>query len=156
MDLGVQVEGYCSDLQRVWYFLRPGELEPPAEVMRAFAAVAGAIQTASGLVRPGVPGWEVDAAARSYLTKAGYPEFPHALGHSVGRSAHDGGTGFYPRWDRYGGKPYGRLAAGGIYTLELGVRSPVGYIGLEEMIAITEDGCEWLSEPQRAPYLVAG
>lgn len=154
MDFGVKVGGYCSDNQRVWYFLRNEESEPPAEAVRAFQAVAGAIQAAADFVRPGVKGWEVDAAAREFIVNAGYPEYPHALGHSVGRHSHDGGVGFYPRWERYGNKPYGAIPTGGIYTLELGIRSEFGYIGLEEEILITETGCEWLFAPQKSLILI--
>lgn len=154
MDFGVKVDGYCSDHQRVWYFLREGETEAPAAVVEIFDAVAGAIQAAADYVRPGLEGWEVDAVARGYLVAAGYPEYPHALGHSVGRYAHDGGVGFYPRWERYGDKPYGRIAEGQVFTLELGVRSEFGYISLEEEILVTANGCEWFSPPQKALMLV--
>lgn len=154
MDFGVRVDGYCSDNQRVWYFLRGGETEAPPEVTRIFQAVAGAIQAAADFVRPGVQGWEVDAVARRYIVEAGYPEYPHALGHSVGRHSHDGGVGFYPRWERYGQKPYGRIYEGGVFTLELGVRSEFGYIGLEEEILVTANGCEWMVPPQQELILV--
>jgi Xaa-Pro aminopeptidase len=122
--------------------------------VEVFEAVAGAIQAAADYIRPGLEGWEVDAVARNYLMAAGYPEYPHALGHSVGRYAHDGGTGFYPRWERYGDKPYGQIAAGQVFTLELGVRSEFGYISLEEEILVTADGYEWFSPPQRELMLV--
>jgi Xaa-Pro aminopeptidase len=154
MDFGVKTNGYCSDHQRVWYFLREGETEAPPEVVKIFEAVAGAIQAAADFVRPGVQGWEVDAVARDYLVQAGYPEYPHGLGHSVGRYAHDGGVGFYPRWERYGSKPYGRISEDWVFTLELGVRSEFGYISLEEEILITANGCEWFSPPQKALLLV--
>ena len=156
MDYGVKLEGYCSDHQRMWYCLRPGETEAPAEVQRIFNAVAGAIQAAADFVRPGVKGYEVDAVARTFITEAGFEEYPHALGHSVGRYAHDGGVGFYPRWERYGTKPYGTIMAGQIFTLELGVRSPFGYISLEEEVLITESGCEWIVPPQKTIWLIAG
>ncbi len=154
MDFGVKVDGFCSDNQRVWYFLRPGETRAPAEVQRIFDTVRGAIQAAADFVRPGLQGWEVDAVARKFITDAGYPEYPHALGHAVGRYAHDGGVGFYPRWERYGDKPYGRIAAGQVFTLELGIRSPFGYISLEEEILVTETGSEWLWPPQTELILV--
>lgn len=154
MDFGVKVNGYCSDHQRVWYFLREGETEAPPEVAKIFEAVAGAIQAAADFVRPGVQGWQVDAVARDYLVQAGYPEYPHALGHSVGRYAHDGGIGFYPRWERYGSKPYGRISEDWVFTLELGVRSQFGYISLEEEILVTATGCEWFSPPQKSLMLI--
>lgn len=154
MDFGVVYEGYSSDHQRVWYFLREGETEAPAEVTKIFEVVVGAIQAGAEAVRPGVQGWEVDAVARQYLIEAGYPEFPHALGHSVGRYAHDGGTGFYPKWERYGSKPYGRISPGQVFTLELGIRSEFGYISLEEEILVTPTGYEWFSPPQQTLMLV--
>jgi Xaa-Pro aminopeptidase len=154
MDFGVKVDGFCSDNQRVWYFLRPGEVQAPAEVQKVFATVRGAIQAAADFVRPGLQGWEVDAVARKFIVDAGYPEYPHALGHAVGRYAHDGGVGFYPRWERYGDKPYGHIAAGQVFTLELGIRSPYGYISLEEEILVTPTGCEWVWPPQKKLMLV--
>src|SRR5689334_24186202 len=33
-----------------------------------------------------IQGYQVDAAARSYLTGKGFPEYMHALGHSVRRA----------------------------------------------------------------------
>jgi Xaa-Pro aminopeptidase len=132
MDFGVKLNDYCSDHQRVWYCLRPNEDKPPAEVLHAFNAVKAAIQNAAAAIRPGVIGWEIDAIARQTITAAGYPEYPHALGHQVGRAVHDGGVGFYPRWERYGDKPYGTIDAGMVLTLELGVRTRYGYISLEE------------------------
>src|SRR5262249_7886428 len=42
IDLGVKHEGYCSDLQRMWYVRRPGEDGPPPAIQRAFATVVQA------------------------------------------------------------------------------------------------------------------
>ena len=105
VDFGVSRDQYTSDLQRVWYFLDEGETGPPGEVQRAWDALWASIDAGVAALRPGVAGWEVDAAARSSLVDAGYPEPMHALGHQLGRSAHDGGTTLAPRWDRYGAAP---------------------------------------------------
>lgn len=155
MDFGVKQDGFCSDLQRMWYFLDEGETQPPDDVQRAWDACWGAIDAGAALMKPGVVGWEVDAAARQYLVEAGYPEYQHALGHHLGRVAHDGSTLLGPRWDRYGQTPYGVVEAGNVFTLELGTFVPGrGYIGLEEDVLVTESGVEWLSTPQRKLWLV--
>jgi Xaa-Pro aminopeptidase len=156
MDFGVKQDGFCSDNQRVWYFMRDGETAAPAGVQHAFESVRDGIQAAFDAVKPGMQGWEVDAVARQFIVNAGYPEYPHALGHQVGRYAHDGGVGFYPRWERYGNKPFGRVAAGQVFTLEFGVRTEWGYISIEEMIVLRENGAEWLVPPQKELWLVTG
>jgi Xaa-Pro aminopeptidase len=81
----------------------------------------------------------------------------HALGHQVGRQAHDGGAVLGPTWERYGRTPYLPLREGEIYTVELGITVPGrGYLGLEEMVRVTADGIEWLSERQLSMPFLAG
>jgi Xaa-Pro aminopeptidase len=156
MDFGVLRDGYASDLQRVWYFLDEGETEAPEDVQRAWGALLASIDAGAEVLRPGVAGWEVDAAARASLVAAGYPEPMYALGHQLGRAAHDGGTVLAPRWDRYGASPFGLVEEGNVFTLEFGTAVPGrGYIGLEEDALVTGDGVEWLSTPQRALWLVS-
>ncbi len=154
-DFGVQKDGYCSDLQRMWYLLDEGESEPPAEVVAAWEAIWASMDAGAAVLRPGVQGHEVDAAARASLVAAGYDEPKYALGHQLGRAAHDGGALLAPLWDRYGDAPRGLVEEGQVYTLEYG--APVdgrGYIGLEEDVLVTADGIEWLSTPQRELWLV--
>ena len=155
IDFGVSRDSYASDLQRVWYFLDEGETAPPDDVVRAWDALWASIDAGAAALMPGAAGSEVDAAARESLVAAGYPEPMHALGHQLGRSAHDGGTTLAPRWDRYGSAPFGLVEAGNVFTLEYGTAVPGrGYIGLEEDVLVTDDGIEWLSTPQRELWLV--
>lgn len=150
IDLGVIRDGYSSDMQRCWYVPQPGQNGVPAEVARAFEAVYGAISAGADQLKPGVAGWEVDAAARDFLTAGGYPEYLHAFGHQVGRLAHDGGAILGPRWPRYGRTPLIPIHEAEVYTLELGVSVPDhGYLGLEEMAVVTSDGCSWLTDRQK-------
>jgi Xaa-Pro aminopeptidase len=154
MDFGVQESGFCSDLQRMWYVPQEGETEPPDDVRRAWYACWAAIDAATTVLKPGVRGWEVDAAAREHLVSAGFPEYQHALGHHLGRACHDGATLLGPRWERYGDTPNGIVEEGNVFTLELGTFVPGrGYIGLEEDVRITANGLEWLSTPQREIWL---
>lgn len=149
-DFGVRQDDYCSDIQRVVYVLRDDEEDAPPPVQRAFQVVREAIEAARAALRPGAAGHEVDAAARKVIVAAGYPSYPYATGHQLGRSAHDGGTILGPLWERYGDAPRQQVEAGEVYTLEPGLAVPgYGYLGLEEDVVVTETGAEYLGLPQQ-------
>jgi Xaa-Pro aminopeptidase len=155
MDFGIKYKGYCSDLQRCWYVLKDNESKAPAPVQKGFEVIRDAIQKVADAIEPGVMGVEMDDIARNYIVKSGYPEYPHGLGHQVGREVHDGGAGLFPRWERYGQTPFMRLEAGQIFTIE--PRLPVegyGVVTIEEEVLITENGCEFLSTPQKELMLI--
>jgi len=155
IDFGVKVKGFCSDLQRTWYFLRKGEKDAPQEVKKAFNTVRDAIQKAAQFLKPGVQGWEVDNVARQYIVSQGFDEYPHALGHQVGRAAHDGAGTLCPIWERYGNLPYLQVEQGQVYTLEPRVTCEgFGVATIEEEVVVTKDGCEFISEPQRELILI--
>lgn len=150
VDFGVRHQSYCSDLQRMWWVGKSGDGVPEA-VSKAFATIVEAIEKSAAALKPGVVGWEVDQIARDCLTAAGYEEYGHALGHQLGRSAHDGGgAALAPRWERYNETPYRPVEKGNVFTLEPSILVPDhGLVALEEDVLVTEDGCEFLSRPQR-------
>jgi Xaa-Pro aminopeptidase len=149
VDFGVRLNDYCSDLQRLVYFRKPGELALPAELDRAFNTVHSIISETAKVSRPGALGWEIDAVARKMLVENGYPEYQHALGHQLGRDAHDGGAIIGPKWDRYGSTPFIALETGNAFTLELEIMLPgIGCVGLEEDVVISEQGARFLCPRQ--------
>lgn len=155
MDFGINLNGYCSDLQRTWYILKDNETEAPAEVLKGFNVIVDSIIMSSAAIKPGKKGWEIDDVARSYITSNGYEEYPHGLGHQVGRVAHDGGALLGPRWERYGNIPYLEIEENNVFTIE--PRLPIknhGIATIEEIVVVTKDGCEYLSEPQKEIYLI--
>ena len=155
IDFGVKVEEYCSDLQRTWYFLKEGETKAPEIVQKAFDTVRDAIALAAEKIRPGMEGRAVDALARGHITDAGFGEYPHALGHQIGRKAHDGGTLLCPEWERYGELPYMKVEEGQTYTLEPRIILPgYGVATIEEIIVVRPDGGEFLSRKQTEIFLI--
>ncbi len=155
MDFGIKLNGYCSDLQRTWYVLKEGETEVPEAVTHGFNTILESVQNAFEAIKPGKMGWEIDEVARSYIVDKGYEEYPHGLGHQVGRVAHDGGALLGPRWERYGNIPYLKIEKNNIFTIE--PRLPIkgyGIATIEEIIVVNEDGAEYLSQPQKDIYVI--
>jgi len=155
VDFGVRRNGFCSDLQRTWYMLRPGETKAPLEVQRGFDTILKSIKDAAAAIRPGTTGAEIDDVARGVVTAAGYDEYPHGTGHQIGRIAHDGGGGLLPRWERYGNRPLVPIEAGQCFTIE--PRLTVAGHGIatcEDIVAVEDGGAVFLSRPQEALWLV--
>jgi Xaa-Pro aminopeptidase len=119
VDFGIRLIGYCTDLQRTAYVLRPGEAEIPEDIARMWETVVASNRAAVEAMRPGVTGCDVDAAARAVVVEAGYEAYPHATGHVVGFLAHEIGPLLGPDWpDRYGKTVHRTLDAGQIYAVE--------------------------------------
>ncbi|MBM3293986.1 MAG: aminopeptidase P family protein [Candidatus Aminicenantes bacterium] len=155
MDFGVKVSGYCSDLQRTFYILDDGAEEAPPDVQRGFETIVESVDQARRAMKPGERGLDVDAAARRVVTGAGYEEFPHALGHQVGRFAHDGTALLGPAWEKYAQKPFRPLEPGMVFTIEPRLTVPgKGVVTIEEMVVVTESGASWLSRPQKELILI--
>ncbi len=155
VDFGIKYKGYCSDLQRTWYILKDGEKTAPQEVEKGFVVIRDAIQKVADNLKPGVKGCEMDDIARNYIISQGYDEFPHGLGHQVGREAHDGGGGLLPRWEKYGQTPFIPVEENQIYTIEprLYVKG-YGTATIEEEVFVTKNGCEFISNPQKELILI--
>ncbi len=155
IDFGVKKDDYCSDIQRTWYFLKAGEEEAPEVVQKTFKTIVDSIQYCAEKMRPGMTGLEADTLVRNYITDRGYPEYPHATGHQVGRSAHDGAATLAPEWERYGTIPFMKLEENQVFTIE--PRIPVEGYGVatsEEIVVVTKEGGKFLSHPQTELFYV--
>jgi len=151
VDIGLIVDGYASDLQRTWYWRRPGEAQAPPDVRRTFEATRAALDAGVAAIRPGVRGHEVDAASRSTVEEWDYPEPGFAFGHGCGQVAHDGGGLLGPQWERYGDAPRFTIKPGNVFAVEMDLEVPEGggMVGLEEEVVVTPEGATYLSHPQR-------
>ncbi len=134
IDMGVIVDGYCSDMTRTIYYGTP-----TARFREIHDIVLEANQAATAAIKPGMRCCDIDAVARGIIEKAGYGEyFDHSLGHSVGLEIHEM-PGFAKTCETV-------LEPGMVITNEPGIYIP-GDVGvrIEDLIVVTETGCEVLS-----------
>jgi len=155
LDFGVKYEDYCSDIQRTFYILQEGESQAPPEVQKGFETIVRSIELAREALKPGVQGIEIDKVAREHIVSQGYEEYPHALGHQVGRFAHDGTALLGPPWEKYAQKPYKPIEEGMVFTIEPRLKvAERGIVTVEEMVVVKKDGAEFLAEPQKELILL--
>jgi len=155
MDFGVKVDDYCSDMQRVFYVLEERETAAPEEVMKGFDTIVTAIEKARQALKPGVQGVEIDRTAREHIVSQGYEEYPHGLGHQVGRFVHDGTALLGPAWEKYANKPFEAIEENMVFTIEPRLTVPGrGVVTIEEMVLVTAEGAQFLAEPQKELILI--
>ena len=142
-DVGCRLpEGYCSDMTRTFFWG-----EPSAESARIYDIVRAANEAAEASVRPGARFCDIDAAARDLIAEAGYGAyFTHRLGHQIGLGEHEPGDVSSAHDEP--------VQPGMIFSIEPGIYLP-GNTGvrIEDLVLVTEDGCEVLNrfshEPRR-------
>lgn len=134
-DLGVVVNGYCSDITRTVAF---GDINDKQKEI--YDTVLKAQLAAISASKPGIKCSEVDFAARSTIEKAGYGDyFPHRLGHGLGISVHE-----YPSLTETNDL---LLEKGMVYTIEPGIYVPgVAGVRIEDDVVVTENGVEILTK----------
>ncbi len=142
VDMGARVRGYHSDLTRTLY-LGDGD----ETFRRVYDVVQRAQQAAEAQLAPGVLGPDVDVMARSIIAEAGYGDnFGHGLGHGVGLAVHES-PGLNQRTKD-------TLAPGHVVTVEPGIYlSGWGGVRIEDMVLITQDGAEILTQADKDPFV---
>ncbi len=134
VDMGVKLNGICSDMTRNLIPARPSKL-----YQKVYNLVREANERAIAAVKPGMKASALDRVARDFLTKNGFGKaFGHSLGHGVGIEIHE------MPWIAKTQKTI--LKPGMSLTIEPGVYLP-GNLGVrvEDLVLVTETGCEVLS-----------
>ena len=143
IDIGSRTGGYMSDLTRMAFIG-----EPTDRYLDVHRAVEAAAQAGLEAARPGAACHDVDAAARDAIEDAGFGEyFVHRTGHGLGISTHE------PPWIMRGENV--ELRAGMVHSIEPGIYLPGEFgVRLEEIVHVTEDGCERFSRLPRDLHVV--
>jgi Xaa-Pro aminopeptidase len=137
-DFGGTMDGYCSDITRMFVVGRA-----PADVRDAYAVLVEAQEVGVQAATVGTPCADVDAAARRVIADAGFGEyFVHRTGHGIGTEEHE--DPYMVAGNRL------PLAPGHAYSVEPGIYLP-GRFGmrLEDIVVCTPEGPERLTHAPR-------
>ncbi len=128
MDFGALYQGYCADMTRTVAVGYATE-----EMEKVYYTVLEAQKAGLAVSKAGVPGKDIDGAARKVITDAGYgPYFGHGYGHSVGMEVHESPS---PNGGNDQGMPVNAIA-----SAEPGIYLP-GKFGVRiEDVTIYKDG----------------
>ena len=131
MDFGCLYGGYHAEMTRTVCI---GSATP--KHIEIYNIVLEANQRAEAIMRAGISGKAVDAAARDFITEKGYgANFGHGLGHGVGLDIHEQ-VFMSPRCED-------DLPAGCVMTVEPGIYLPNwGGVRIEDSVLVTENGIE--------------
>ena len=143
MDFGASYMGYCSDMTRTVAVGFATE-----EMKTIYNTVLEAQLAGLSVSKAGVPGKDIDGAARKVISDAGYGEyFGHGYGHSLGLEIHEAPN---PNARNEEGMPKGAVASAepGIYLPgKFGVR-------IEDCCIFLEDGIEILTKSPKNLMIV--
>ena len=143
MDFGALYNGYCADMTRtVAVGYATDEME------KVYNTVLQAQQAGLAASKAGVPGQEIDGAARKVITDAGYGEyFGHGYGHSLGLEVHEN-----PSPNARNDKP---MPVGAVASAEPGIYLPGKFgVRIEDTCVFLENGIEILTKSPKNLIIV--
>ena len=143
MDFGSLFHGYCSDMTRT---VAVGSATD--EMRNIYDIVLKAQLAGIAAARAGIPGKEIDAAARSVIREAGYGEyFGHGFGHSLGLDIHEP-----PVAGPRGEEP---MALNDVCSAEPGIYLPGKFgVRIEDVMILREDGAEIITRAPKNELLI--
>ena len=135
LDIGGILNDYCSDMTRTVFL---GEVSEKGR--EVYEIVKEAQRRGIEASKPGNRMCDVDLACRNYIEEKGYGEyFTHRTGHSIGMEDHEFGDVSSVNEDI--------IRPGQCFSIEPGIYLMDEGIGvrIEDIVLITEDGCEVLN-----------
>jgi Xaa-Pro dipeptidase len=135
IDLGVKIDGWCSDITRTFFTAKPTKLQ-----REVYEAVLAAQTQGIRKVKVCMLTRDLDKVARDSLEKKGFAKnFIHSLGHGVGRKVHSA--------PKIGPKSKAILKIGSVIAIEPGVylKGKFG-VRIEDTLLVKKNGVELLTK----------
>ena len=143
MDYGASYMGYCSDMTRTVAVGHATE-----EMVKVYNTVLQAQLAGLAISRAGVPGADIDEAARAVIRDAGYGDyFGHGYGHSLGLEIHEA-----PNPNAKNPDP---MPVGAVASAEPGIYLPGKFgVRIEDTCVYLENGIEILTHSPKELIVV--
>lgn len=140
-DFGVTYDNYLSDMSRTVFFGKPKN-----EQIQLYETVRKSQEAAIAYIEKNVTEEiftkDVDALSRKVIENAGFPTYPHALGHGVGLEVHEA-----PTISLYSPE---KLLENMIFTLEPGIYVPeMGGVRIEDVYVLQENKLRQLTKSSK-------
>ena len=142
LDAGGEQAGYLTDVCRMGCRGEPSPLAQ--ELFQACLATQDKVRAA---IRPGAPAGAIYGLGCKTIQETGHGKHGQFLIHGMGLVSHE-----QPRFGAGARRP---LEAGMIISIETDIRHPeVGYMKIEDTVAVTPAGCEGLGDLGRDQWAV--
>lgn len=143
-DLGVVVDGYCSDITRTFVYKHASEKQE-----EIYYTVLEAEEAAIAQAEPGMRIGDLDLVARNIIQEKGYGDyFTHRLGHGLGISVHEAPSMSHDNEEL--------LKVGMVFTVEPGIYLPeIGGVRIEDDIVLTSTGAETLTQFSKELHVIS-
>ena len=130
LDFGAMYHGYCADMTRTVALGYATE-----EMKKVYDTVLKAQLAGIAASKAGIPGKDIDAAARNVIAEAGYGAyFGHGYGHSLGLEVHEA-----PSPNARNDQP---MPVNSVASAEPGIYLPGKFgVRIEDVVIFKEDGC---------------
>lgn len=140
MDFGARFAGYHADITRTICLGKPDPRQ-----LDVYNNVLEAQTRALAAIKAGAECKYIDSLARDHIIAAGFGDFGHGLGHSLGLEVHE-----EPRFSPTCGAA---LEAGMVMTVEPGIYiEGWGGVRTEDDVLVTQTGCEILTHSPKMLY----
>ena len=145
MDFGSLQNGYCSDMTRTVALCKATD-----EMKQVYDIVLKAQLAGIAAGRAGIPGSEIDHAARSIIAEAGFGEyFGHGFGHCLGLDIHE------PPFANPRGKAV--MPENSVCSAEPGIYIPGRFgVRIEDVMILRAGGSEVITRAPKTELLIVG